>query len=289
MPEREIRFPDINEAFIGAKTLGKACKNYERLLRSQGDIDCVLYANKIEQFRSMTLLTKLRELENEFQELKERVRELGRQKNISILLSRRRKDFIGLNEKIRLFLKKGYSLERILDFLGFRLVILSDEVDTQESIQLCYAVFNEIIKFFVVERGCLITEAEPVLDTGFSQEEHPEIYIPSESLVLEGFEHNVKDYVRTPKRNGYQSLHCVFRKTDGIIFEVQVRTMGMNITAEYGSACHKPYKVSKYTEEPIELDYSKIHIPGFIVLPNGEIVDKIGLVKSVDPFNLLMN
>lgn len=108
----------------------------------------------------------------------------------------------------------------------------------------------------------------------------------------------IRDYIASPKSNGYQSIHTIIYTNSGGIVEIQIRTQEMHNRAENGIAAHFAYKekggaeksLSKNAEwshqlhelnlsknyrenfnQKIKLDFFKDRI--FVFTPNGDIID----------------
>ncbi len=118
-------------------------------------------------------------------------------------------------------------------------------------------------------------------------------------------EKRFRDWITYPKPNGYRSIQTTVHNNEGDKFEIQIRTVEMDIEAEYGSSAHWAYKEGnkgkdelwtkklkefldndEYFENPVELfenlknemksDY--IHV----LTPKGEIVSLVEKATPID-------
>ncbi|MFZ5834507.1 MAG: RelA/SpoT family protein [Pseudomonadota bacterium] len=85
-----------------------------------------------------------------------------------------------------------------------------------------------------------------------------------------------KDYISTPKRNNYQSIHTTVVGPDKQRVEIQIRTTDMNRMAEYGVAAHWHYKQKNASNNPA------LHNDPYIWLR--ELVDMIEEGESPEQF-----
>ena len=204
----------------------------------------------------------------------------------------RLKSFVSTTNKIIKLLDNHCSVDLLKDVIAFRIVLHesnsctdSDSSSSDNLIMECYSVANSLIEFYSL-LGYILCEAEPVVDTiDLSSPRLKEITIPKTSGLIPEYSYfGAKDYIRTPKRNGYQSLHLIFRSPEGLTFEVQIRTQKMDVYASEGYAEHGVYKETKYTNK-LRFDSRKVNIPGYEVSKSGKLLkDTSGFELSKEIF-----
>ena len=131
-------------------------------------------------------------------------------------------DAMGLKYDIKARVKSCYSIwkkmeakqipfEEVYDLYAVRIVFDSDDPATEK--QTCWNIYSAITDLYKL---------------------HPE---------------RTRDWISTPKANGYQALHLTVMGPDGNWIEVQIRSRRMDEIAEKGFAAHWKYKIGEGEEE----------------------------------------
>lgn len=128
-------------------------------------------------------------------------------------------------------------LKEILQEQGFRFKIYGRPksiYSIYNKIKTKYVPFEEIYDLFAIRI---------VIDTPLDQEKSDCWKIYS---IITDFYHpspeRLRDWISTPKSNGYESLHTTVMGPEGKWVEVQIRTVRMDDLAENGYAAHWKYK-----------------------------------------------
>ena len=266
----------LAEFLYSENTIPKALKAYASYLRSRtDDLTSIMHANALDMYNSQitnpsfehSLRLIFVQLENIIQtEMPKTLFQLGG----------RRKAVVSTELKLCEMLAQGNCVETPKDIFAFRVIIFG-KTSQQESIDELYSITNKLISFFLQEGYILCPAAihsEDIVDTTAN------VLIPEYSGIKDKFKQNIKDYVLYPKQNGYQSIHVVFLDPrTRYHFEVQLRTLEMHIRATTGSANHQEYKERTYGS--LYLDRTKINMPGYMLTPDGNICDMIGIEKPI--------
>jgi GTP pyrophosphokinase len=100
------------------------------------------------------------------------------------------------------------------------------------------------------------------------------------SIITSKYQHSLerlRDWVSTPKSNGYEALHTTVMGPEGKWVEVQIRTERMNEIAEKGLAAHWKYKDGTSQESKLD-DWLK-HIKELLQNPDNNAMDFIQDLK----------
>lgn len=88
----------------------------------------------------------------------------------------------------------------------------------------------------------------------------------------------LRDWVSTPKANGYRALHLTVMGPEGRWIEVQIRSRKMDDIAELGYAAHWKYKTGE-SEDDAELDKWMNTIKDILASPEPDAIDFLDTIK----------
>lgn len=90
----------------------------------------------------------------------------------------------------------------------------------------------------------------------------------------------VRDWVKFPKNNGYEALHCTLMSNSGIWIEVQIRSKRMDDIAEKGIAAHWSYKKDGGNSSVSEMDKWIEKIKEIIVNPDVNALELLDIIHK---------
>lgn len=140
---------------------------------------------------------------------------------------------------------KSITFDQVYDLYAVRIIFTPDENSQETERDQCYHVFSIITDIYRYKSD------------------------------------RVRDWVKHPKNNGYEALHCTLMSNSGIWIEVQIRTKRMNDIAEKGIAAHWVYKKDGIvSENESEMDKWITKVKEILVNPDVNALELLDIIHS---------
>ena len=138
---------------------------------------------------------------------------------------------------------KGVSFDEIYDLYAVRIIFDTNENPNETERDQCYHIFSVISSIYKYKHD------------------------------------RIRDWVNTPKSNGYEALHCTLMSNAGIWVEVQIRSRRMHEIAEKGIAAHWAYKKDGFSQENAsEMDKWISKVKAILVNPDVNALELLDLI-----------
>ena len=138
---------------------------------------------------------------------------------------------------------KGVEFDEIYDLYAVRIIFDPNENSNETERDQCYHIFSVISSIYKYKHD------------------------------------RIRDWVNTPKSNGYEALHCTLMSNAGIWVEVQIRSRRMHEIAEKGIAAHWAYKKDGFTQEGTsEMDKWITKVKSILVNPDVNALELLDLI-----------
>lgn len=182
------------------------------------------------------------DLERQIDDFIEPIETALRQSGFSFTIRKRVKTPYSIWHKMQ---TKNITFEQVYDLYALRVVFTPDPGTKESERDQCYHIFSII--------------------TGIYR------YKPD----------RVRDWVKHPKSNGYEALHCTLMSDRGIWIEVQIRSKRMDDIAEKGIAAHWAYKQEGYiSENDSEMDKWLAKVKDILVSPDVNALELLDIIHN---------
>jgi len=99
-----------------------------------------------------------------------------------------------------------------------------------------------------------------IIDPSSPEHEKPDCWLTYSAItsIYQAHPERTRDWMTTPKTNGYEALHVTVMGPSGNWIEVQIRSKRMNDIAERGLAAHWKYKTGEHEESDLDQWFGSI-------------------------------
>ena len=170
-------------------------------------------------------------------------------------------------------------IEEALEKAGFQFEIkkrVKTPYSAWNKMQVKHISFEQVYDLYAIR---IIFDANP--DSGETERDQCYHVFSTITGIYRYMPERLRDWVKHPKSNGYEALHCTLLSPSGIWVEVQIRTRRMDDIAEKGIAAHWTYKQNGYIEEnDSEMDLWLNQIKEILVNPDVNALELLDIIHN---------